>query len=75
MPDHDHPPCETLIADESQMNVFRSRTELLEILSRYKDNLRWYVEERNRLVAENQSLRAEIGLERMKTHHQRDYPE
>ena len=68
MPDHDVPLPNTFAKNEPMMDVFRSRTELVETLNRYRENLRWYVEERNRLITANESLRAEVGLERIKLH-------
>lgn len=67
MPDHNHPPVDSLTYG-GDLNVFRSKAELLGVIASLKENLKWYVEERNRLVGENDSLRAEIGLERIKTH-------
>ena len=68
MPDHDVPLPNTFAKNEPFLDVFRSRTELVETLNRYRENLRWYVDERNRLITANESLRAEVGLERIKLH-------
>jgi len=44
------------------MDVFRSRTELVETLNRYRENIRWYVEERNRLIEELEARTASAGF-------------
>ena len=59
MPDHDVPPPNTFAPNEPMMDVFRSRTDLVETLNRYRENLRWYVEERNRLTEEVRAFRTE----------------
>lgn len=58
------------------MDAFRSRTELVETLNRYRENIRWYVEERNRLIEELDAFKREQQARLdMKKHHERDYPE
>lgn len=76
MLDHDHPPVDALLSDGSALNMFRSKTELLAMLDRYKENLAWYVEERNRLIEELGAFKREQQARLdMKKHHEHDYPE
>ena len=75
MPDHDHPPVDSLTYSRD-LNVFRSKAELLAVIANLKENLAWYVEERNRLIEELDAFKRERQARLdMKKHHERDYPE
>ena len=76
MPDHDIPPPNAFKPNEAALDVFRTRTELVETLNRYRENIRWYVDERNRLIEELDAFKRERDARlQMKQHHERDYPE
>jgi|HubBroStandDraft_5_1064220.scaffolds.fasta_scaffold219055_3 hypothetical protein len=76
MPDHDVPPPNAFAPNEPMLDVFRSKTELVEMLNRYRENLKWYVEERNRLIEELDAFKREQQARLdMKKHHELDYPE
>jgi hypothetical protein len=75
MPDHDHPPVDSL-AYSRDLNVFRSKAEMLAVIANLKESLAWYVEERNRLIQELDAFKREQQARLdMKKHHERDYPE
>ena len=75
MPDHNHPHVDSL-AYSRDLNVFRSKAELLGVIANLKENLAWYVGERNRLIEELDAFKREQQARlAMKEHHERDYPE
>jgi hypothetical protein len=75
LPNDDHPPQNTY-SPENKPDILRSKDELVGMLGRYRENLAWYVEERNRLIEELGAFKREQQARLdMKKHHERDYPE
>ena len=75
MTDPNHPPVDSL-AYSSDLNVFRSKADLLAVIANLKENLAWYVGECNRLIEELDAFKREQQARLdMKKHHERDYPE